>query len=466
MLWSCSRLCHTSNAFVTITTSLTGFPAASQLAATIRFHSFLTVHLTMPARVKSSVLDPIEMNDHNVYPEEDEIVREIDVFLSPELASQLYVLQYPLEHGTAYVLPTEARFKLQHNILELSEPFPQSAELQGEFCHLERRVFESQTIPVTTHLCVGKLKETENGTAMHLVPLNHVAQMRPSFRHLKEQHLDEPLYDSEDEALPSDDKAKQNKPVAFQRKETERAANARRSSYAFMKASEESEPWVDLEVCAEGSIEYQSVMDKVICSAPDKNVIHNNGISEADYVESLNYLPKDADEPMKNPVIEEIKLTSIVAQLTALMLGGCPIPFSILRNHVSAQISNANMLMALFACSILVRGNFCIQSKHLSIPKPMQRARTFVLMLFRQETIERTRLDHAFAGKVSSERILSLLKQTGRLTASGWTLKVEEDFTFQARFPDQVRAYQKMVDKLEYKFQHELKRYRSDVLES
>ena len=419
--------------------------------------------LIMPARVKSAALAPVDKNYMEI-DDGDEVVREIDVFLSPELASQLYLLQYPLEHGSAYVLPTEARIKPQHNILELSEPFPQNTELQGEFRHLDRRVFESHTIPVTTHLCVGKFKEGENGTALHLVPLNHIAQMRPSFRHLtvEETADNDPLYETEDEAETDQSKDKQTKPIVFQRKETDRAANARRSSYAFMRMSVESEPWMDLEVCDEGSIEHHSVLDKVYCPATDSMVIQNDDLSEAAYVVSLNYLPRDGEDPASLLEAERTDPTGVVTQMTSLMLGGCPIPFAILRSQVSPQVSNRELLTALSACAILVKGNFCIRSKLLNIPNPMQRARTFILMLLHQGTVERARLDRAFQGRVSSERLMSLLQQTGRLTPEGWALKVEEDFSFQAHYPDQVRAHQIDMERLEDKFQAELMRYRSD----
>jgi len=39
---------------------------------------------------------------------EDEVVREIDVFLSPELAQQIYLVQYPLQHDDV-TTPLSAR---------------------------------------------------------------------------------------------------------------------------------------------------------------------------------------------------------------------------------------------------------------------------------------------------------------------------------------------------------------------
>ena len=44
---------------------------------------------------------------------EDEVVREIDVFLSPELSQQLHLMQFPL-HQTSMASPTEVRMKPRH----------------------------------------------------------------------------------------------------------------------------------------------------------------------------------------------------------------------------------------------------------------------------------------------------------------------------------------------------------------
>jgi DNA-directed RNA polymerase-3 subunit RPC5 len=422
----------------------------------------------MPAnRTKKPTLVDNNCNVDQTFADEadgDEIVREMDVFLSPELAAQIYLLQYPLESEKSQVLPSQARIKLHHNLLEIAVPFPQNAELHGEYNALERRTFQSQTIPVQTHLCIGKIKEKKHGSTVYLVPLNHVTQMRPSFRHITET-----TNESEDEAmLIKDEAAKTNKPVVFQRKESERAASARRSSYAFKQASEESEPWLELEVCKKESIEFQEVMARFLCSSTTKqHVIQRDDLSVGGYVKSLNYLPGDNHQLSLSTSSNDYDLTSVVGQLTKLMLEGCPIPFSILRERISPRVSTQDVFVALSACAVLVRGNYCIYSKLLALPRLMQRARTFILLLLNQERIERTRLDRAFRGTLSSDRLLTLLQQVGKQTPSGWILKVEEDFAFQASYPDQVTLYQRFMDSLvEVRYKEELKLYRAETGEN
>jgi len=64
---------------------------------------------------------------------------------------------------------------------------------------MDKRAYGSQTIQISTHMCIGKLQplqsviNDENSIktdALHLIPLTHISQMRPSFRHIDEEHED------------------------------------------------------------------------------------------------------------------------------------------------------------------------------------------------------------------------------------------------------------------------------------
>ena len=71
--------------------------------------------------------------------------------------------------------------------------------------------------------------------ALHLLPLTHINHMRPSFRHVDEQQEAD---DNIEAAEPAEEQSPEKKPVIFQRKESERTAMARKSSYAFKRASD------------------------------------------------------------------------------------------------------------------------------------------------------------------------------------------------------------------------------------
>jgi len=582
------------------------------------------------------------------------VLREIDVYLSPELAEKLYLLQYPSvpphdptttsasapphRRHASVAAGTVARMKPRHGILELEQPLPpkpppstttaaeeeeggddsvvddesesdddseedgdggivggnrrgrQQKQRRRSRRQQQRRTFYSQTIPIQTHLCLGKLLRVDgdggggggggggsSGTtasdekmSLHLVPLGHVSQMRPSFRHV--DHAADRQFDGSSYSYPhgcdsggsAADLARsssfeleqrmlaaadpsgaaaevvvERKPVVFQRKESERAALARKSSYAYKKASEDSEPWRPLSVIvaasgtaagtasasddedddsdAEMATARREELDRVLCSEPDQYVLHDErpaapsssseAAAAAAYVHSLNYLPHHRTKLLGNSAVIEAQqkqrqspdgkpkadLTWIVSRLTRLMLTGYPIPYSVLRSSLlighdtnvrdiasadcggwagttASALDDETLLKALSACAVMVRGNFCLRSKFLPIPKSLQRARTFVLLLLQQldattgdAAVQRRKLDPVFDGRVSSERLLALLGQVAkRGPDGGWVLKVEDDVGFQERFPAHASKYNDYWKKQQTtRFKKELQIYRS-----
>ena len=67
---------------------------------------------------------------------------------------------------------------------------------------------------------------------------------------------DEENIKKEAEAAAAADDDNKFQPISFQKKDSERAIMAKRSSYAYLKASREGEEWIDLEVCPHSSSHY------------------------------------------------------------------------------------------------------------------------------------------------------------------------------------------------------------------
>ena len=459
--------------------------------------------------------------------DDDEILQEVDVFLSPSLADNMYLLQYPLQSRQEGVDQTQqfmqsfssARIKPKHGILEIEQPLP--AGIEGSDPGMSkspftaalnnRRRLVSQTIPVQTHMCLGKWISHPAGgghaPSLHLVPLGHISQMRPSFRHVDQVDRQYPsnqdgTFDSSDPRHPPTDPhaamMMDKKPLVFQRKESERAANARKSSYAFKKASEDSEEWRSLAVHSERS----GLLKQVACPRPNQRVLQKTWAgNDSDnpqtlYVNSLNYISPDASDAISagGPVVDltnlrpglvaneleshhivdhapTMDLPTLTGKLTTLMLSGCPIPYSLLRMRFSVSTaSDKDLLTALSVCAVMVRGNFCLHSKFLtaSFPVPLQRARTFILLILQtQESIERRRLDYVYRSKsrqrpyISSDQLLAVLRQVAKKDAAtgSWVLKVEDDEKFLATYPEQTGIHNRYWKRQSEKFHEELELY-------
>jgi len=455
--------------------------------------------------------------------DDDEIVREIPVFLSPELSKQIHLIQYPLQKQANLSQPTAVRVKPRHCMMEMDFDVPSNIQMNGLYS-MASRTFTSHTVPVLTHMALGRMMLTgeDDGDndpkklGLHLVPLSRITQMRPSFSHIDEAFASASATTEEELKRQSQlqtDSSSDRRSISLQKKESERQALARKSSYEYKKASEESESWDSLEIFDEKTLQAKLIMDKVKCplvhqsrnlfdpkrlekkSYPTKKSDSKGGRTAltSKYLNTLNYLPprKDIEEidsgnsvtndfstssTNNNNDHEQKKLLRVVSKLVRLMRQGRPIPFSLLRAEFSTDdVSDETLLVALGSCAVLVHGNFCLNSKLLSYPPAMTQARTFLLCLFQyMRTVHRERLMHVYGtnetthkdtdddDKLTPEAIEFLLEQVGKKTKDGWVLKIEDDVKFMEKNPQTVLIHLQYWAKQIELFKPMLLRYRNN----
>ncbi|OEU21733.1 hypothetical protein FRACYDRAFT_231878 [Fragilariopsis cylindrus CCMP1102] len=398
--------------------------------------------------------------------DDDEIVREIPVFLSPELSKQIQLIQYPLQKHAHPSPPEAARVKPRHCMMEIDFDTPSNIQRNGLYT-MASRTFTSHTIPVSTHMALGKMMVSGGGDdkdpkqlGLHLVPLSRMTQMRPSFSHIDEAVASASATTDEElkrlSQLQSDPSGGTGrKSISFQKKESERQALARKSSYGFKKASEDSEGWHSLEVYDEKTLQANLIMGKVACPL----AYQSRNLFDAKTLE------KESGQKI---------------QTTATITSSRPIPFSLLRAQFSTDdITDETLFAALGSCATLVRGNFCLNSKLLSYPPAMAQARTFILCLFQSmRVIHRERLMRVFVTPeithpdsnnnndgddvVTTEVIGFILDQVGKQSKEGWVLKVDDDSTFAEKNPQTTVTHLQYWAKQIELFTPMLLRYRSN----
>lgn len=403
----------------------------------------------MSARIKLEPLEDDDVSINSASPD-DEIVREIDVYLSPALAPRLYLMQFPQQHRSVS-LPQAARIKPRHGLLELDQAVPRSQcarQDMSDAINFPHRTHVSHSIPVSTHMALGKLE----GAALHLVPLTHITQMRPDFN-----HIDEAMYPTldplgGDNNMDEESAKLEKKPLMFQKKESERAALARQNSYAYKKATEEAEEWQYLDVQGPGTLAYAQVQQTVACPSPQTSLAHvqqqqpNEDASSA-FVHSLNYLATTSGQEtgtVSERAMDGGDLKEICKKLIGLLYRGWPVPYSVLRARFSPSVDNLNILTALSSCAVLVRGNFVLQSRYMSLSAPIQHARTFILYLIQTfGSVQRFRLDHAYWGDtvVTPEVVHMLLQQVAEKRLNGWISKLGDNVGFYQSFPEQTQIH-------------------------
>ncbi|KAI3946125.1 hypothetical protein MKX01_024881 [Papaver californicum] len=132
--------------------------------------------------VESMEVDNKEEND------EDEVVREIDVFFKPspiDADTQLYVLQYPLRPSwrpydqkcqEVRVKPKKVQVEIDLS-MEMDENYDDTVV---DHLRITKQTLLSQKVPLPRGCAVGVLV----GNKLHLNPVNAAVQLRPSMEHV------------------------------------------------------------------------------------------------------------------------------------------------------------------------------------------------------------------------------------------------------------------------------------------
>lgn len=404
--------------------------------------------------------------DVNNDDEDDELVREIDVYISPALSEQLYLIQYPLYSEAP--LPDAARIKKKHTMIELDHQVPNNIGTEGSY-FLASRTQVSHVISITTHMAMGKIL---SDGALHLLPLNHITQMRPDFSHVDE--VDQQNQSSEDDR--KDQQAQpglEKKPVLFQKKESERAALARKSSYSYKKASEDGEEWAELSICGPQSKEFVAAEQKIM--SPMKNIQIASGDCK-NFVKSLDYLPARSGMFNDEPQDGTSPLVSVVKRLTAMLHRGVPVTYSVIRPQFPPSVDDADLLLSLGSCAVLVRGNFYLQSRLLLWDQPqLAFARNFILYLLHTfGHIQRRGLEKVFRTDsstststptlvVGSEGIHTLLTQVAVRGTQGWLPRLEDNIEFCLVFPETMQLHNQYWERQGKKFESMLVVYERSI---
>jgi DNA-directed RNA polymerase-3 subunit RPC5 len=310
--------------------------------------------------------------------------------------------------------------------------------------------------------------------------------MRPSFKHLHNHDNDEDndAQANIDRAGDSTNSNARQKPILFQKKETERSATVRRNTYAYKRASEESEDWIELDIHGshDGSkwpSTRKDVLRKVACANRAKTIKLAKTKLFSDhcdggYVRSLNYMEPIssafADEdmmmttttmmggvaassssPPNNTAGDAGQIAELASKLVALLQegDGTMIPYRVIRcNFHNDRVSDEMLIMALSSCAVLVRGNFALKSSLTKFLKNevMKEMRDLMLLLLNMHgSLSRDRLIRTFDVKASTngaykvinaDTVTFVLETIAKLSNGSWLSKVEDDVFFAARFPE------------------------------
>lgn len=206
---------------------------------------------------------------------EDHVVAELDVFLSQDLAQNLYLLQYPLrppwrpydtsQMASAKMKPKQQRVQMEYAIDAKGPHYDPDSAIKTN-----AQVLNSTCIESRTTYAVAALR----GNELHLTPIHGgILAFRPSFAHLDAADAEKKKAEEEDIAPVHEEEDDEDVPIAkpltvqFKRRENERTALAKKQSHAFLKQVEDEEPWVNLQCHPRDSLDGKRMFERLFCKA-------------------------------------------------------------------------------------------------------------------------------------------------------------------------------------------------------
>jgi len=378
--------------------------------------------------------------------ENDPIVREIDLYISPSLSNTLHLIQFPLiptslqhrdgvfDHQLSN--PSSVNFKPKNGILKLEFPIPKSLLSSQRnvpaILDLKSRVMESTEVNLVSHIALGIFRDyesyekenqiknsdyissynarkvTSKKSSIVLLPLSHILQLRPSFAHVDD------LFENLDITHRIDSPGStEAQPLLFTKQESERAEQSRLSSYAYHKSIEDAEEWIKLHSiskCSDTKLKALKNINQIFTKG-NLHVSRDPPLSpHRVYIRSLNYLPHVLENNVDNYLKEErdrYKLeenerqTDVVTKrqrhLTELVTNliqnrdGMPFTYSALRcRFPENKVADEELIEALSSSSVLIRGNFVPKSFLSSVVNhEMEVVRDCILILMNKWGIVR-----------------------------------------------------------------------------
>ncbi|EEC06334.1 DNA-directed RNA polymerase III subunit RPC5, putative [Ixodes scapularis] len=415
----------------------------------------------------------------------DEVVQELDVYISKALADRLYLLQYPLRpanlsYDEEHCLDARVKPKQHKAGVELEfalnthdpsydhvrgEQFAANANTgsdQGKEPFFQSNTMDKQILTSTRavtsaeNYAVGLLRPGE----LHLSPLHCIVQMKPSFSYLDQSDVRNKVGETATAEEEEDADEPQAVQVRFAGAETERSKRARERSFHFLQQQQDNEPWTKINFHPFGSEMSSVERAMLLCPQMDRDVSDLPGTPQ-DYfrrlvIEDIVAESKPSSESTsttpatvinherKEQSMHGLRDLPLQDQIKAILTSAKVVDFSKLMSVLPSRSDATSVVRFLQQVALLVQGCWVVKSDLLypkdsfsavtGVPaETMCRARDYLMWLYTQS---RHVVQSKFADTVRlpSEDVKTLLSEMGRLTPSGWEFLLSPDKEFVTRW--------------------------------
>lgn len=391
--------------------------------------------------------------------DEDEVVREIDVYFSPSVdpETQLYLFQYPLRPQwrpyelddrceEVRVKPTSAEVEVDLAIDVDSKNFDAGADPRVQM--KKQTLAPSWKPPQTSGCTVGVL----TGNKLHLNPIHAVVQLRPSMRHLdeKESKKKTGVRNGVEDVVVKSEEHQEAKPSGILKKQ--KALEQTKDS------GDSGEAWVPLKYHSMRSDMAVGYLQKMIAREGSQIYFSTsshdylNGLCPGTSGDSLSSIATPRRSLLALPLKERFK---------TWLLEGPPLHRFDTLKYLAPDESIEEVLAVLQEVAVLVQGLWVaktvlvyetdngISAKDRTI---RMSARDRVLLLFSKNVLINIKKLPPQPNHANAMKDVLRVLATERPGLKDWKLKELPDFNFIKLYPAIVKKQQKVWETIEKKF--------------
>jgi DNA-directed RNA polymerase-3 subunit RPC5 len=411
-------------------------------------HNSSSVKSTLPDKMQIDT----DSDDDEVNEDDDPVVKKYDVYLTHNMAKNLFVFQYPLRPANKpydFGALTEVRYKREHKKMEMQFEVPTTgAHVDSENDHgMNSLTLTSTNVPLKTNYAVGVIR----GNDLHITALQNIIKFEPSMTHL------EGGFTGSERVIERAEKEKKEKPQAQLIQTTFRSQSdekARQKSYEYLKQQEQQEAPLSMELFTPDHEGSKLVIERLFANSTQKVVFDQ---TPARYLDKMvPYKPDPMARFRQEQVSLDIVKRSVGHRQVQLALFAANILSYSRIKQLSTNVENEEKLIEhIEDCAYLIHGAWVLKShlKQLKIHHSAQRfvltkesaCRDYLLYLFHQQQhvdriafATKTKLDPQVA-KTMLEEIAEVDTTNPSASRKGlWVLKVPPDQDFLQKFPNVV----------------------------
>lgn len=383
--------------------------------------------------------DPSEVNTGSDDEDDDEVLHQLDVYISRSLG-KLLLAQYPLR-------PTYKPYQNASRESVRMRPVQCELEVDMKIQSNPNKPVQIQKLTVSQrpmlkpHSAIGLVR----GNELHLTPLDSIVQLTPSFDHIDKRVAEDAKLNEVD---PPEASSTQSITRKFTKVESDRDKAIRLSSFQNIQQERQSESWVPCDYRAPEH-PYAAGQKRAMLNKKDKKGVSGMEVSKSKYLDM--FLPEVSSEDFSDNNkygLRDLPKLSTAKQVESLMRNAQVLRFAEIC-QILPSIPKSDILTELQNAAHLVQGSWVISSKMLypkgsrsdqtGVPAElMVRHRNFILCCFVQNPLlKRKHLQTICISKIHPSEVEEILKQISTFVPlDGWTFKKPPSTQFAQQYPD------------------------------